>query len=251
MLQYLINSFKFLIVPLSLLLFSCEKEKELATKIEVVKSFQGFNFQFIYDDLGRVSKITGGHQAEFNYQYYNDSTIVNFTYHESGNIREERTTRVYYANSLVTKIIIRFRRDQDIFFDTLTLNYDASNRLVAFNDTSPVVVDKNNNITSSELKGFTYSFKFDNKPNPFKGIPGFGFVGYSWRNNIVSPLEVISFLGSNNITEYLYSGQPTNDYRFNIGYKSGMPVSYVWEKWEGTSLISVQGYVQDIQCGMR
>lgn len=238
------------ILVLSLPIFSCEKEQELATKIEVVKSLQGFNFQFIYDDRGRVSKITGGHQAEFNYQYYNDSTIVNYTYRESGNIREERTTRVYYTNSLVTKIITRHRRDDDISFDTLTLNYNATNRLVSFNDSSPVVVDKNNNITSAELGENTYTFTFDNKPNPFKGIPGIGHTGGPWGGNI-SPHEVTSLIGSNNINGLTFSGTPTYNYKYNIGYRSGMPVSFSREIWDGITLIVVRGYIQDIQYGMK
>lgn len=160
----------------SLSLLSCEKEKELATKIMQVVPMQSQNMVFSYDNQGRVLKIVSGNQTQFDYQYFNDSTIVYFSFHVSGDVRMERTTKVYYTNQLVTKIIIRYRLFEDVSFDTLKLNYDASNRLVAFNDISPVVVDKNNNITSAELNGITYTFKFDNKPNPFKGIPGFGYM---------------------------------------------------------------------------
>lgn len=157
---------------------------------------------------------------------------------------------MYYTNSLVTKIIIRHRRDQYVFFDTLTLNYDATNRLVSFNDSSPVVVDKNNNIISAVLGENTYTFTFDNKPNPFKGIPGIGYIGASWSGNL-SPHEVTSLIGANNITGSTFSGTPTYSYKYNIGYRSGMPVSYSREIWDGATLIIVRGYIQDILYGMK
>jgi hypothetical protein len=136
------------------------------------------------------------------------------------------------------------------FFDTLTLNYDATNRLVSFNDSSPVVVDKNNNLTSAVLGENTYTFTFDNKPNPFKGIPGIGYIGASWSGDL-SPHEVTSLIGANNITGFTFSGTPTYSYKYNIGYRSGMPVSYSREIWDGATLIIVRGYIQDILYGMK